>query len=85
MNSVTALMTLHNTEGLFNIEEDPCERIDLSSKLPGVVARLASRIDAEYNASAVPCLNDPGSNPDAMWWPAAHPDNFDGVWSVWEQ
>jgi hypothetical protein len=70
---------------LFNIEKDPCERVDLSTTMPEVVTRLAARLESGYNQSAVPCLNDPIHNPNALWWPAAHPDNFGGRWAVWAE
>jgi hypothetical protein len=57
---------------LFDLQQDPCERNNIAAANPSVVARLAARVQV-YSSKAVPCLNNPATNVDARWWPAAHP------------
>ena len=61
---------------LFDLDSDPNEHMDLSSKHPDVVRHLLDRL-AIFNSTAVPCLyphNDPKSNPDL----------HGGIWGPWE-
>ena len=61
---------------LFNVAEDPEERLELSSQYPEKVKELLSRL-AEYNNTAVPVRYP---KPDLAANPALH----DGVWSPWD-
>ena len=60
---------------LFNIEDDPEERHELSSQYPEKVKELLSRLE-EYNATAVPVRYP---DPDLAANPALH----HGTWSPW--
>ncbi|XP_070563077.1 arylsulfatase B-like [Ptychodera flava] len=60
---------------LFNLTDDPEERNDLSNQLPDKVDELRRRLD-EYRKQVAPHV-------DLTLDPAAHPDNFDGVFSPW--
>nr|XP_039270759.1 arylsulfatase B-like [Styela clava] len=60
---------------LFNIENDPYEREELSAKYPSVVMDLLGRL-ARYNSTAVPCRNPPADM-------NADPKYFGGYWGPW--
>ncbi|XP_048753866.1 arylsulfatase B-like [Ostrea edulis] len=58
---------------LFNLKDDPNERVDLSKKLPDVVSKLKSRLE-EYHNLIVPANFPPPSK-------ASAPQNFNGFWT----
>ncbi|CAG0883947.1 unnamed protein product [Cyprideis torosa] len=60
---------------LFDVEADPCEYHNLAEEKPEIVNELLARL-AEYNATAVPPVNQP---PD----PAADPALWGGFWTNW--
>ncbi|XP_023029567.2 arylsulfatase B isoform X1 [Leptinotarsa decemlineata] len=60
---------------LFNIKDDPCERVNLASRRPNIVANLEQAI-VQYRKTALPPRNLPrDSNAD--------PDRWGGVWTNW--
>ncbi|XP_036985832.2 arylsulfatase J isoform X1 [Artibeus jamaicensis] len=60
---------------LFNITADPYERVDLSSRYPGVVRQLLRRL-SRFNRTAVPVWYPPGD-------PRSNPQLNGGVWGPW--
>lgn len=61
---------------LFNIQDDPNEKNDLSEKRTDIVAKMLDRL-SYYQNTAVPCYyppNDPRSNPAELG----------GYWGPWE-
>lgn len=67
---------------LFNLDIDPCEKVNLAAAEPATVARLVARLQ-EYNATAVPALNDPENNINAQWFPASWPKLHGNSWVPW--
>ena len=65
----------HKNVWLFNIEEDPEERSDLSFRFPTVAKRLLQRLH-EHNMTAVPC-----NYPD--FDPSSDPKLHGGFWGPW--
>lgn len=61
---------------LFDLERDPLEVTDISSKYSDVVVKLLDRL-AYYNSTAVPALNKPFDQ-------KSNPDHHGGVWGPWE-
>ncbi|CAH1102411.1 unnamed protein product [Psylliodes chrysocephalus] len=61
---------------LFNIKEDPCERINLASARPDILKNLETLL-LDYRKNMVPALNkprDPRSNP--IYW--------NNTWTYWQ-
>lgn len=60
---------------LFNITADPYERVDLSSRYPGIVKQLLRRL-SQFNKTAVPVRYPPKD-------PRSNPRLNGGVWGPW--
>jgi arylsulfatase I/J len=60
---------------LFNITADPYERVDLSSRYPGIVKKLLKRL-SQFNKTAVPVRYPPKD-------PRSNPRLNGGVWGPW--
>ena len=60
---------------LFNVAEDPTERINLADSNPHVVSQLTKKIEM-YNSTHIEQFSPPFD-------PASDPNNFDGVWTPW--
>ncbi|XP_033208875.1 arylsulfatase B-like [Belonocnema kinseyi] len=60
---------------LFNIQIDPCETLDLSSKYPNIVKFLENKLDDYRHV-----LKD---QTNAPFDPAGNPENFNGTWMPW--
>ncbi|KAM7317960.1 hypothetical protein ACRRTK_022697 [Alexandromys fortis] len=60
---------------LFNITADPYERVDLSSRYPGIVKKLLRRL-SQFNKTAVPVRYPPKD-------PRSNPRLNGGVWGPW--
>ncbi|XP_041378156.1 arylsulfatase B-like [Gigantopelta aegis] len=58
---------------LFNVKDDPTERVNLADKMPGVVSKMKSRL-AFYRKKMVPANFPPLD-------PKANPKRFGGVWT----
>nr|UNO37577.1 GSS6 [Psylliodes chrysocephala] len=61
---------------LFNIREDPCERVNLASATPNIVRKLEQLI-LDYRKNMVPARNKPRD-------PRANPINWNNTWNNWE-
>ncbi|XP_033642366.1 arylsulfatase B-like [Asterias rubens] len=61
---------------LFNIQEDPNERFDLSGSEPDIVKRMVARLQYYYS-TMVPPFYPPGD-------PKANPKLHGGIWTNWE-
>ena len=60
---------------LFDINKDPTEQNDVSTKYPSVVKEMLDKLVA-YNATSVPCRYPPDD-------PAANPEKHGGAWQPW--
>nr|ATE50182.1 glucosinolate sulfatase 3 [Psylliodes chrysocephala] len=60
---------------LFNIKEDPCERVNLAKSRPNIVRNL-EKLLVDYRKNIVPALN-------ADRDPRANPINWNNTWSSW--
>ncbi|XP_050297689.1 arylsulfatase I-like [Anthonomus grandis grandis] len=60
---------------LFNIKDDPCERVNLASQRPLILITLEQEI-IKYTKTARKPINMPRD-------PNANPDNFNGTWTNW--
>ena len=60
---------------LYHLEQDPCEKTDLSALFPHRVRRLLDRMEEHFQTAVDP------------WWPdqdpAACPNNNNGTWGPW--
>lgn len=63
------------TACLFDINNDPCETMNLASQFPDIVKKLQSKLDY-YGRIAKPIRNKPGDF-------RSNPANFDGIWTWW--
>ncbi|KAJ8963944.1 hypothetical protein NQ314_005275 [Rhamnusium bicolor] len=61
---------------LFNIKEDPCERVNLASQEPVIVMNLKQAIE-RYRQTAIPPRNVPRD-------PRADPANWNNTWTNWK-
>lgn len=61
---------------LFNIREDPCERINLASQRPNIVQNMEQLI-IKYRKTAIPPRNVPRD-------PNADPAKWNGTWTNWQ-
>nr|UNO37566.1 sulf4-like protein [Psylliodes hospes] len=61
---------------LFNIREDPCERVNLASARPNIVRNLEQLL-LDYRKHIVPALNKPRD-------PRAHPQDWNNTWTNWQ-
>ncbi|CAD5116253.1 DgyrCDS5161 [Dimorphilus gyrociliatus] len=80
-NTSSTLFEKHNEQGkncwLFNIRDDPEERVDLSLKRPEMVKFLLTRLSL-LNETAVP-VRYPAADPKA------NPELHGGVWGPWRK
>ena len=60
---------------LFNLHNDPCEYIDVSSQYPEVFQQMKNKLE-DYKKGMVPPANKPGDE-------NCNPDFFGGVWTPW--
>ncbi|KAG5882847.1 hypothetical protein JTB14_022358 [Gonioctena quinquepunctata] len=60
---------------LFNIKDDPCERVNLASRRPNIVSNLEQAI-MQYRKTALPPRNVPRD-------PNADPNKWGGIWTNW--
>ncbi|CAH1099210.1 unnamed protein product [Psylliodes chrysocephalus] len=60
---------------LFNIKEDPCERVNLAKSRPNIVRKL-EKLLMDYRKNIVPALNEDRD-------PRANPINWNNTWSSW--
>ncbi|CAH1102412.1 unnamed protein product [Psylliodes chrysocephalus] len=67
---------LNQSPCLFNIREDPCERVNLASTAPNIVKNLEQLL-LEYRKNIVPALNRPRD-------PRSNPINWNNTWTNWE-
>nr|UNO37567.1 GSS1 [Psylliodes hospes] len=61
---------------LFNIREDPCERVNLASARPNIVRDLEQLI-LDYRKNIVPAQNKPRD-------PRANPQDWNNTWTNWQ-
>nr|ATE50179.1 arylsulfatase 4 [Psylliodes chrysocephala] len=67
---------LHQSPCLFNIREDPCERVNLASTRPNIVRNLEQLL-LDYRKNIVPALNKPRD-------PRANPMDWNNTWTNWQ-
>nr|UNO37547.1 sulf4 [Psylliodes attenuatus] len=60
---------------LFNIREDPCERVNLASTRPNIVRNLEQLL-LDYRKNIIPALNKPRD-------PNSNPVNWNNTWTNW--
>jgi len=62
---------------LFNLEEDPCEELNLAQLYPEVLTEMEERL-AVLKKSVQKPLNQPGD-------PKSDPDLYNGTWTHWQE
>ncbi|CAH1099301.1 unnamed protein product [Psylliodes chrysocephalus] len=60
---------------LFNIKQDPCERVNLAKSRPNIVRKL-KKLLLDYSKNILPALNKDRD-------PRANPINWNNTWSSW--
>ncbi|XP_070562992.1 arylsulfatase J-like [Ptychodera flava] len=68
------LPDFQNVTLLYNLKDDPIEKLNIAEKYPGKVAELKKKLK-EYEKKMRPAINPP------LDFEGANPDNYNGVWS----
>nr|UNO37576.1 GSS2 [Psylliodes laticollis] len=66
----------HQHPGLFNLREDPCERVNLAFARPNIVMELEQLL-LEYRKNIIPARNKPRD-------PRADPIHWNNTWTNWQ-